>query len=121
MLVKPWLVTLPASLQDLATTKVALAELEGALTSSRRDCARLKEMADTLKAEGAALAQERDKAWEEVGSLMVQLHEVQNRNDELMSPAGTQNGALGEEVANDDDEEEEDAEDEEPATVAAQA
>jgi chromosome segregation ATPase len=79
---------------SLATAKVALAEMEGALTAARRDCARLREQLGAARAGTASLAEERDKAWEEVGSLMVQLHVLQNKNAELLEavPLGASAG-----------------------------
>ena len=50
---------------------MALAELEAALTSARRDCARVKDNAELIKTENKSLAEERDKAWEEVCCCML--------------------------------------------------
>jgi hypothetical protein len=106
--------------QELACTKVTLAEVEGALTAARRAHARIKDEAALIKGENAAVAEERDKAWEEVGSLMVQLHVLQNKNAELRSAMGMDDDdEEGGGAAEGEDEEEEDEGDSTAATTAA--
>ena len=58
-------------MSDLANTKIALAEMEGNLTAARRDCARVREELAAAKGDAGSLAEERDKAWEEVWHALV--------------------------------------------------
>ena len=86
-------------MSELATAKVALAEMEGQLSEAKRDAARVRdELAAAQQAQGE-LSEERDKAWEEVGSLMVQLHVLQNKNAELQERCEGMLAADGGDVA----------------------
>lgn len=80
-------------MQDLANTKIALAEAQGALTAARRDLGRVREEIAAVRAQSADYLEERDKAWEEVGALMVQMHVLQNRSEVLVNGVGGQEAA----------------------------
>jgi hypothetical protein len=80
-------------MQDLAATKIALAEMQGELSAARRDLARVREESAAARVQGGAYLEERDKAWEEVGTLMVQLHVLQSRNEVLIKGLGGQEAA----------------------------
>jgi hypothetical protein len=55
---------------ELASTKVALAEIEQKLTAARRDVARGKDVNAALSARVESLTEERDRSWEEVRFLV---------------------------------------------------